>query len=198
MHAPAGLTEALDLLAGGAAPLGGATDALVERRREARPAPVLVSVAAVTRLRPIERTADGLRIGAAATLAELAEHPVTPRALADAVATIASPQVRNAATVGGNLMQAKRCWFFRNGFDCYKRNGATSPCYAVLGDHRFQHAAVDGHRCQAVTPSDLATVLVALDATVEITGTATRTVPVAGLYTGPGRPSCATASSSRR
>jgi CO/xanthine dehydrogenase FAD-binding subunit len=83
-------------------------------------------------------------------------------------------------------VQAKRCWFFRNGFDCYKRNGATSPCYAVLGDHRFQHAAVDGHRCQAVTPSDLATVLLALDADVEITGPHPRTVPIAEFYTGPG------------
>ncbi|MBW0093080.1 molybdopterin-dependent oxidoreductase [Pseudonocardia sp. KRD-184] len=185
LHAPTGLDEALTLLATpGAAPLGGATDAPVERRRETRPAPVLVSVAAVTGLRPISRTPAGLRIGAAATLAELAAHPDAPPALAAAVATIASPQVRAAATVGGNLVQAKRCWFFRNGFDCYKRSGATSPCYAVLGDHRFQHAVVDGHRCQAVTPSDLATVLVALDASVEVDGG--RTLPIGEFYTGPG------------
>ncbi|MGH3763420.1 FAD binding domain-containing protein, partial [Actinophytocola sp.] len=148
---------------------------------------VLVSVAAVRGLRRLERTGSGLRVGAAVTLAELAEHPDVPAALRDAVRTIASPQIRNAATVAGNLVQAKRCWFFRNGFACYKRNGPTSPCYAVLGDHRFQHAAIDAHRCQAVTPSDLATVLVALDATVEITGPrGTRVVPAGGFYTGPG------------
>jgi CO/xanthine dehydrogenase Mo-binding subunit/CO/xanthine dehydrogenase FAD-binding subunit len=185
VHAPQTLAEATALLAApGAAPLGGATDALVERRAERRPAPVLVSVAAVTDLRRITRDSSGLRIGAAVTLADLAAHPDVPRAVAEAIATIASPQVRNAATVGGNLVQAKRCWFFRNGFDCYKRSGALSPCYAVMGDHRFQHAVVDGHRCQAVTPSDLATVLLALDATVEIDGG--RTVPVSAFYTGPG------------
>lgn len=187
VHAPTDVPAAVGLLAGGAQVLGGATDALVERRREPAPAPVLVSVAAVTALRRLANTSTGLRIGAAVTLAELAEHPAVPTALRDTALTIASPQVRNAATVAGNLVQAKRCWFFRNGFACYKRNGPTSPCYAVLGDHRFQHAAIDAHRCQAVTPSDLATVLVALDATVEITGRGgTRVVPAAGFYTGPG------------
>jgi CO/xanthine dehydrogenase FAD-binding subunit len=113
-----------------------------------------------------------------------AAHPDVPPVVAEAIATIASPQVRNAATVGGNLAQAKRCWFFRNGFDCYKRNGPLSPCYAVTGDHRFQHAVVDGHRCQAVTPSDLSTVFLALDAAVEINRS--RTAPVSAFYTGPG------------
>ena len=91
------------------------------------------------------------------------------------------------ATVGGNLCQAKRCWFYRNGFDCYKRRGATAPCYAVLGDNRYYHAVLGAHRCQAVTPSDLATVLVALDATVRLASrSGERTLPVARLYTGPG------------
>ncbi|WP_236787859.1 molybdopterin cofactor-binding domain-containing protein [Amycolatopsis sp. GM8] len=188
VRVPADLDEATALLATpDSAVLGGATDLPVERRRQPRPAPVLVSVAALTALRGIRQGEDGLRIGAAVTLAELAEHPAVPAMVVDAVASIASPQIRNAATVAGNLVQAKRCWFFRNGFDCYKRNGATSPCYAVLGDHRFQHAAVDGHRCQAVTPSDLATVLLALDATVEISGQGRRrVVPLSGFYTGPG------------
>ncbi|WP_028921296.1 molybdopterin cofactor-binding domain-containing protein [Pseudonocardia acaciae] len=189
VHAPTDLAEASALLTenAGAAVLGGATDAPVERRRERSPAPVLVSVAAVTELRRIERVAAGLRIGAAVPLADLAAHPDAPNALVTAVSTIASAQIRNAATVAGNLLQAKRCWFYRNGFDCYKRNGPTSPCYAVLGDHRFQHAVIDGHRCQAVTPSDLATVLVALDATVELhRAHDSRTLPVADLYRGPG------------
>ncbi|MBB4683892.1 molybdopterin cofactor-binding domain-containing protein [Amycolatopsis jiangsuensis] len=175
------------LAAPGTAVLGGATDLPVERQRQARPARTLVAVSAVTGLRGIERTPEGLRIGAATTLSELAAHPDLPSAISAAVNTIASPQIRNAATVGGNLTQEKRCWFFRTGFDCYKRNGATSPCYAVLGDHRFQHAAVGGHRCQAVTPSDLATVLLAHDATIEVADTdGTRTLTVAQFYTGPG------------
>ncbi|KAA9166437.1 molybdopterin-dependent oxidoreductase [Amycolatopsis acidicola] len=188
VRVPESVAEATRLLAKpGTAALGGATDLPVERQRQARPAHTLVAVSALTSLRGIRRTPDGLRIGAATTLSELAAHPDVPASVATAVDTIASPQIRNAATVGGNLVQEKRCWFFRNGFDCYKRNGATSPCYAVLGDHRFQHAAVDGHRCQAVTPSDLATALLAHDATLELTGTAgSRTVTVGGFYTGPG------------
>jgi CO/xanthine dehydrogenase FAD-binding subunit len=107
--------------------------------------------------------------------------------VAEAVASIASPQVRAVATVGGNLVQAKRCWFFRSGFDCYKRGGATCPCYAVQGDHRFYHAAVGAHRCQAVTPSDLATALLALDADVVIGHDGgKRVVPISSFYSGPG------------
>ncbi len=90
--------------------------------------------------------------------------------------------------MAGNLGQANRCWFFRNGFDCYRRGGATCPCYAVVGDHRFHHAVIDGHRCQAVTPSDLATALTALDATVEVEGAkGERSVRLGDLYAGPGQ-----------
>ena len=97
------------------------------------------------------------------------------------------PQIREMATVGGNLCQAKRCWFYRNGFDCYKRRGVTAPCYAVLGDHRYYHAVLGAHRCQAVTPSDLATVLVALDARVADRGPGRpeRTLPVGATLHGP-------------
>lgn len=72
---------------------------------------------------------------------------------------VATSQIRAMATIAGNLLQANRCWFFRNGFECYKRGGPTCPCYAVTSKHRFYHSVIDGHRCQAVTPSDLATVL---------------------------------------
>jgi CO/xanthine dehydrogenase FAD-binding subunit len=183
---PGRLDEAATAVAAGGAPMGGASDLLVERQNQPRPAPVLVALTEVPELREIHVDERGdLHIGAAATLAELADAGVP--ALAAAVATIASPQIRNAATVGGNLAQEKRCWFFRNGFPCYKRNGVTSPCYAVAGDHRFHHAPIGAHRCQAVTPSDLATVLVGLDARVVLArGSARRQVPIEAFYTGPG------------
>jgi CO/xanthine dehydrogenase Mo-binding subunit/CO/xanthine dehydrogenase FAD-binding subunit len=183
---PGNLDEATTAVAAGGAPMGGASDLLVERQNQPRPAPVLVAFTEVPELREIHVDGRGdLHIGAAATLAELADAGVP--ALAAAVATIASPQIRNAATVGGNLAQEKRCWFFRSGFPCYKRNGATSPCYAVAGDHRFHHAPIGAHRCQAVTPSDLATVLVGLDARVVLAqGSARRQVPIEAFYTGPG------------
>jgi CO/xanthine dehydrogenase FAD-binding subunit len=166
--------------------LGGGTDVLLQRRQGLAAPERLVSTALLPGLRDITEEPDGtLMIGAAVTLAELAERiRDTLPALAEAADSIASPQVRNAATVVGNLLQAKRCWFFRNDFPCYKRNGASSPCYAILGDHRFYHAAIGGHRCQAVTPSDLATVLVALDAAAELADG--RRIRVADLYTGPG------------
>ncbi|MHC1559646.1 molybdopterin cofactor-binding domain-containing protein [Actinomycetospora sp. C-140] len=189
VRVPGDLTEALSLLGSAeAAALGGGTDQLPDRPRQARPAPVLVAVGTLPELRRIEVRDGRLHVGGAVTLAELARHPAAPTALAEAVRGIASPQIRNTATVAGNLVQAKRCWFFRNGFDCYKRNGATSPCYAILGDHRFQHAAVDGHRCQAVTPSDLGNVLPALDAVLTLAGGdgRRREVAASAFYSGPG------------
>jgi CO/xanthine dehydrogenase FAD-binding subunit len=146
-----------------------------------------VSLADVPAASELSSTQAGWHVGAAVTLTELerlAERELP--ALADAIRTIASPQTRNVATVAGNLAQGKRCWFYRNGFPCYKRSGPTSPCYAVLGDHRFQHAAVGAHRCQAVTPSDLATAFYALDAGVEIAGPAgIRVVGIDELFVGP-------------
>lgn len=191
MTAPQTVERLAAQVAAGAQPVGGATDALVERRRQADPPAVLVSLSQVTGLRKLTRESGGaLRVGAAVTLAELADTLDAPDGLpflARAIRTIAGPQIRNSATVGGNIAQAKRCWFFRNDFPCYKRNGALSPCYAVEGDHRFQHAVIDGHRCQAVTPSDLGTALGALDASVTVVrGEVRRTVPIGSIYSGPG------------
>jgi CO/xanthine dehydrogenase Mo-binding subunit/CO/xanthine dehydrogenase FAD-binding subunit len=199
---PVSVREACDNVAAGATVVAGATDVLTEEKLHPRPAGVLVTITDIAELHQIRRTEDGgVGIGAAVTLSELAEAMRSGRArgevedvevpelagLVEAIETIASPQIRNAATVGGNLNQVKRCWFFRNEFPCYKRNGPTSPCYAVLGDHRFQHAAIGAHRCQAVTPSDLATALVAYDAIAVIaSGERRRSVAMADFYSGPG------------
>jgi CO/xanthine dehydrogenase FAD-binding subunit len=182
---PTTLASALTALGGGAAPLGGGTD-LMPRRAQGLAPDRLASMAAIPALRAIRRDADGtVVLGGAVTLSAL-ETAGLPL-LAEAAATIASPQIRNVATIAGNLAQAKRCWFFRSGFECYKRAGPTAPCYAILGDHRFYHAAIDGHRCQAVTPSDLATALLALDGAVEIVGPRrSRLVPIERFYKGPG------------
>jgi CO/xanthine dehydrogenase Mo-binding subunit/CO/xanthine dehydrogenase FAD-binding subunit len=190
LRRPETVAEAVRLLRAGGVPVGGTTDALVAHRRHPRPPARLVSLTGVPELRGLRALPDGgLAVGAAVTLDELAGHvaPLAP-GIAEAVATIASPQIRNAGTVAGNLLQDNRCWFFRNGFACYQRNGQASPCYAILGDHRFYHAVIDAHRCQAVTPSDLATVLLAYDAVVVIAGRrGLRVVPVGRLYRGPGQ-----------
>ena len=114
--------------------------------------------------------------------------------LSDLLGELATHQIRELATVGGNLLQDKRCAFYRNGFNCYKRGGWTCPCYAVMGDHRFHHAVIGGHRCQAVTPSDLATGLLALDAVACSEGPGPRRArrrAIDDLYAGPGEPDLA-------
>jgi CO/xanthine dehydrogenase FAD-binding subunit len=190
IETPATVPDAVAALAArDAVVLGGGSDLIVQRDQALSYPRVLVSTSAISAMRAIEEPAEGgARFGAAVTLTELGRWargriPL----LAEAVETIASAQIREVATVGGNLGQAKRCWFFRNGFDCYKRGGVSCPCYAVSGDHRLHHAAIGAHRCQATTPSDLATVFAALDARVRIAGPAgARITSIAGLFKGPG------------
>jgi CO/xanthine dehydrogenase Mo-binding subunit/CO/xanthine dehydrogenase FAD-binding subunit len=172
----------------GAIVLGGGTDLRLQIRQGLQSPTRMSSVADVDAMRHVEVLPGGdLRIGAGITLSELIAHPDIPAVLRDAARSIASEQIRNVATLGGNLVQAKRCWFYRNGFDCYKRAGVTAPCYAVTGDHRFYHAAMDAHRCQAITPSDLATALAALNARVLVASTTgEETVDIGSFYSGPG------------
>lgn len=186
---PGTVAEAVaELAAPDTAVIGGGTDLLVQRDQALTFPTVLVGTGGIATMRNVDEQPDGSWwIGAAVTLAELAAWAEgrVPM-LAEAVRTIASAQIREVATVGGNLGQEKRCWFFRNGFDCYKRGGVSCPCYAVQGDHRLHHAAIGGHRCQAVTPSDLATVFDALDARVRLTGpSGSREISLAELYVGP-------------
>ena len=176
--------------------VGGGTDLLVARSQRLVTPVRLIDTTSISELKRLDETADGaLHIGAAVTLEDLRrklaepDRPPADAMLAELLADLATLQIRELATVGGNLAQDKRCGFYRNGFDCYKRAGWRAPCYAVLGDHRFHHAVMGAHRCQAVTPSDLATGLLALDAiiTSAAPGSAEpRKRNVHELYTGPG------------
>jgi CO/xanthine dehydrogenase Mo-binding subunit/CO/xanthine dehydrogenase FAD-binding subunit len=189
---PHSANEAVSVLASSptATAVGGGTDLLPAREQGLVDADTLVDVLTIDELRQVSETPDGdLELGAGARLAELLRDPAldSDHVLRETIAQIASPQVREMATVAGNLCQQNRCWFFRGGFECYKRGGPTCPCYAVLGDHRFYHAALGAHRCQAVTPSDLGTTLTALDASVTVLGPqGQRGLPMDRFYTGPG------------
>jgi xanthine dehydrogenase YagS FAD-binding subunit len=124
----------------------------------------------------LPRGIEGGRIGAGTTLAELERSEAVPAALREACRLAASPQLRNMGTIGGNLRQATRCWYWRLGFPCYLHGG--SVCHAREGEHR-EHAIFGNERCASAHPSDPAAALLALGATVETTE---RRLPLAELY----------------
>src|SRR5713226_4264468 len=129
----------------------------------------------------------GLRLGALVTLAQLEEHPVVRRdfpGLAEAAHSIATPQIRNLGTVGGNLCQRPRCWYFRlEEAVCLKKGG--SECYAATGENKY-NAILGGGPSYIVHPSDLAPMLVALGASVSVTGSeGKRSIPLEKFFTLP-------------
>jgi len=187
-HAPASLDEATAALAQpGAAPLGGGTDLLVTIRERIAAPSELVDLRRITGARDVVMRADGsARIGAAARIADIAAHPeIVTRfaALAQAAASVGTPALRNMGTIGGNLGQRIRCWYFRRDMPCWKHGGA--ECLAWKGENQY-HAIFGKGPCHAVHPSDPAVALTALEATIEIAGAngATRTIPIAELYEG--------------
>ena len=127
---------------------------------------VVVDLSGIGELRGIRATNDGVEIGAMTTLTEIANHPAIRSqyaVLSDAVAVVASPQIRNQGTLGGNVSQDARCWYYRDGWPCYRAGG--NICYAdtPVGRNR-EHAIFGANRCVAVHPSDSAPALIALDA----------------------------------
>jgi xanthine dehydrogenase YagS FAD-binding subunit len=124
----------------------------------------------------VPRGIDGTRIGAGTTLAELEVDAQIPQALREACSLAASPQLRSMGTIGGNLLQSTRCWYWRLKFPCYLHGG--DRCHARQGEHR-EHAIFGNERCASAHPSDLAAALLALGATVRTTR---RELTVADLY----------------
>ena len=167
----ANLDAALAATAGGAVPKAGGMD-LLDLMKEGLLAPRrVVNIRALGQLRGItEESAGTVRIGAGMTLAEIASHPLVARypALAQAAARSASPQIRNVATLAGNLLQRPRCWYFRSAHHhCARKGGAA--CFAFTGENQY-HAIFGHDGCAIVHPSTPATALVALGATLEIAG----------------------------
>jgi xanthine dehydrogenase YagS FAD-binding subunit len=134
---------------------------------------------------------QGLRLGAAATMAEVAAHPAVVEqfpVVAEALLNSASPQVRNQATIGGNLLQRTRCPYFRDvGYEACNKRMPGSGCAAIGGENRWNAVLGTSENCIAANPSDLAVALVALDAAVEVQGTGgQRTVPLVDFHRLPG------------
>jgi CO/xanthine dehydrogenase FAD-binding subunit len=182
---PASLDEALALLAEeGAAPMGGGTDLAGQIDRGIRSPATLVDLRD-TGLGAIEQEGDEVKIGAAVTLAALSTTAALEpfAAVRLAAASAASPLLRNVGTVGGNLCQHTRCWYYRGAeWHCWLGGGET--CYAQIGDHR-KHGLQPGD-CISAHPSDLAPALAASGATVELRSReGARELPLLDLYRRP-------------
>jgi xanthine dehydrogenase YagS FAD-binding subunit len=168
---PSSAEEAAAALGNGSRALAGGTELVPLLRDGLAQAERLVDVSGV-----LPRGIDGSRVGAGTKLAELERNDQVPQALREACSQAASPQLRSMGTVGGNLLQATRCWYWRLGFDCWLHGG--ERCFAKDGAHR-EHAIFGNGDCASAHPSDVAAALVALNATLRTTK---RELPVADLY----------------
>ena len=149
---------------------------------------VVIDLSQVRELRGVRTAGDGLEIGAMTTLTEVVRHPVVREKfsiLPVAAESAASPQIRNQGTIGGNVSQDARCWYYRGGWPCYRAGG--NICYAdtPTGLNR-EHAILDADRCVAVNPSDTAPALIALDAKMVVrTPKGERVVDAENYFIGP-------------
>ena len=185
---PKAVTEALELARGGATVMAGGTD-LLGLMKDGIAAPErIVDIRGLEPLRGWARTkGKGLRIGALVPLVELETSTDLAKLMpiiGEALRPAATTQLRTMGTVGGNLLQRNRCWYFRDeAYPCWLKGGVR--CFAVDGDNR-QHAIIGAEECVAVAPSDLAPALIAYDATVSLTGTrGSRTMPLSDLFVTP-------------
>jgi len=188
---PTDIGNALDLakdLGADGWPVAGGQDSLDWFKDRAKRPKALIDLNRVAELKGIRETADGIEIGALTTLTEVANNAALRanfRLLTDAAARVASPQIRNVGTIGGNVCQDARCWYYRSGIDCYRAGGST--CYADTpeGMNR-EHCLFGADRCVAVSPSDTAPALVALDASMVIRNAdGERVVPAEKFFIGP-------------
>ena len=185
---PRTLSDGLRLLRSGASALAGGTDLLgLMKDGLARPE-LLVDLTGIEGLRGWSRAkGKGLRIGALTPLVELEEAEELHRAmpiLRESLRDAATLQLRTMGTVGGNLLQRNRCWYFRDeGVQCWLKGG--KRCFAVDGENLY-HAVIGAHECWIVSPSDLAPALIACDAEVELASSlGRRRIPLAGFYVAP-------------
>src|SRR5580704_545295 len=149
---------------------------------------VVIDLSQVKELRGVRPAGDGLESGAMTTLTEVVGHPTIREKfsiLPNAAEAAASPQIRNQGTIGGNVSQDARCWYYRGGWPCYRAGG--NICYAdtPTGLNR-EHAILDAVRCVAVNPSDSAPAMIALDAKMVIlTSKGERVVDAENYFIGP-------------
>src|SRR5262245_56081485 len=190
---PATVDEALGLLERHGADawvLAGGMDTFDWLKDRSKRVAVVVDLSQVGELRGIKEVDGGLEIGALTTLTEVAQHPAVKAKfgiLSEAAGLVAAPQIRNQGTLGGNVSQDTRCWYYRSGWTCYRAGG--NICYADTPTAiNREHAILGADRCVAVSPSDTAPALIALQAAMVIrrAGGGERVVPAEEYFVGPG------------
>jgi xanthine dehydrogenase YagS FAD-binding subunit len=170
---PTRLADALTLLdrrGGEIWKMAGGNDSLDWLKDRVKRPKAVMDLGGIAELKGIRETAEGIEIGALTTLAEVAGSKLIRakfKVLADAASRVASPQIRNASTLGGNVSQDARCWYYRSGLPCYRAGGNTCFADTPAGMNR-EHAIFDAARCIAVSPSDTAPALVVLEAKMVI------------------------------
>lgn len=191
LHQPSRVEDALALLQrhgkDGWAMAGG-NDSLSWFKDRAKKPKVVVDLTGIAELRGVRETAEGLEIGALTTLTEVENHPIVKKKfglLAKAAGQVASPQIRNTGTIGGNVSQDARCWYYRAGLHCYRAGGNTCFADTPTAMNR-EHTLFEASRCVGVSPSDVAPALIALDARMVIRNLGgTRTVNAQNFFVGP-------------
>jgi xanthine dehydrogenase YagS FAD-binding subunit len=172
--------------------LAGGLDSFDWLKDRIRKPKFVVDLSGIEELRGVRaagnHASDGIEIGAMSTLTEVVNHPIIQQKyglLAQAAELVASPQIRNQGTIGGNVSQDTRCWYYRAGWPCYRAGG--NVCYADTPEGRNrEHAILQAERCVAVNPSDSAPALIALDAKFVIrTSKGERVVDAEDYFVGP-------------
>jgi xanthine dehydrogenase YagS FAD-binding subunit len=192
LYQPTSIEDALvlvDRLGGEAWILAGGLDSLERFKDRIKQPRAVIDLGGIEELRGVRQDGEDLVIGPMTTLTEVTRHPdIRARfvLLAEAAGEVASPQIRNQGTLGGNISQDARCWYYRGGWNCYRAGGDT--CYAVENPHgqNREHAIFGAEGCAAVSPSDTAPALVALEARLIIKNVSgKREVAVEDYFVGP-------------
>src|SRR6058998_1603682 len=192
LYQPASIDDALRLLdkhGSDALVLAGGLDSMDWLKDRLKRPKVVVDLSQIKELKGVREAGGGIEIGAMTPLTEIVRNPIVREKfslLMDAAELVASPQIRNVGTIGGNVSQDTRCWYYRGGWTCYRAGG--NICYADTPTAlNREHAIFDADRCVAVNPSDTAPALVALDAQMVIKGPkGERVVNAEDYWIGPG------------
>jgi xanthine dehydrogenase YagS FAD-binding subunit len=186
---PRSLEDAIDLAVRhgeDCALMAGGSDLLDQMKQHRRTPRYVINLKSIPSLRSLEVANDHISIGPLTTLGELERHAELRRlcrALSVAASRVATPQIRNVGTLGGNLLQDSRCPYYRGPWHCYRAGGI--QCDARHGENQ-EHAIFGGNRCYTVSPSDTAPALIALGARVTLRGADTRELPLEEIFMPPG------------